>query len=237
MKNAIAQVVRVGFALALICSSLACSENGASLFIHHVPVPDPSDECKVTPDPSGLQILHGTLDKSLSLTYIQSFVVGNQLIPRGDSDTLRPETSRVQIYEVEVSVFDFLGNLLTEFTVPATGFVGESEGTTPGYGLTFATLIDAGTASRIDTSQGSQTVVARVKIYGQTLGGLEVETGFWDFPIYVCGDPGNFSCIGYSVPEACDDEVIEACYLGQDSIHDCREIEDQANVSLKGCDC
>lgn len=134
------------------------------------------------------------------------------------------------IYEAEVEVFDSAGGSITSFSQPVTSFAFASNGTNPGFGCTFLTLIDAASIANIATPQ---TVVARIKVFGETLGGNDVETGVFDFPINVCN-----GCLGCVEPDPmdCDGEIpseTAACRVGQDVASDCRCVPgtDPANPS------
>ncbi len=62
-----------------------------------------------------------------------------------------------------------------------------------------------------------------MKVYGLTLGGLEVETGYWDFPINICHSTALHSgCLRCEEPESDDSDIIQPCNFGQDRVYDCR---------------
>jgi hypothetical protein len=204
-----------------------CADNNSSVFIRQLQAPasepDDTGTCTWEADPSGNIVAVATMDRFFTLQYSGFLLVGNQLARRGDRQSLRVETSRVVFFEAEIEVFDFSQASLGAYTVPVTGFADPGDGSEPGYGLVAVPLIDPSIAQAVDTSAGGQTVVSRVKLYGETLGGLEVETGFWDLPINVCGDssaPGG--CLGCVVPASCDDEFVVSCRSGQDAPVDCR---------------
>jgi hypothetical protein len=220
---------RLGSVLAVAALSFGsgCVDNNESLFIRQVPLPDVEDQCTVTNDPTGAALSSGLADVALTSAYAQYFLVGNQLIPRGDADLLRPETSRVQLYEAEVDIFDG-GVLVDKFTVPVAGFVDPANETEPSFGIAVVNpVITANTLSAISAVHGAAGVfiVARVKVNGTTLGGLDVATGVFDFPIFVCGDrAAGASCVPRKVPASCMDELPSPCLPGQDSAHDCRAV-------------
>ncbi len=231
-------------AIASLAVTTGCTDNNVSMFIRHVPVPDPEDGCSYSNDPSASFLIDGKLDKSLATEYSQTFLVGNQLVPRGDADTLRPETSRVAMFEAEITVFRNDGAELASFSVPTSGHIDESQGTTPGFGIVAVSpVIDAATLSArsipgddtspflVDTSAGGSTVVARVQLFGETLGGIAVETGTYDWPVFVCGENGVSTCIGTYPPENKDDPVRAPCRVGQDQPHDCRFVDNFSGVS------
>jgi hypothetical protein len=221
MKTRFGRLAALGLASALAVSLGGCVDNNTSIFIQQVPLPDPEDHCNVSNDPSASLLPAGFVDRSLATGKWQHFLVGNQLITRGNEETLRTETSAVQFYELESEVFDFGGTSLTSFTVPVAGFAWQSTSGVPGYGFVEGTVIDPATLAIINTAAAGQTVVARVRVYGLTLGGLEVETGPWDWPVYVCGEPGKLSCIPGYVRENADDPIDNPCMMGQDTPHDC----------------
>jgi hypothetical protein len=214
--------------LAALTFGAGCTENNQSIFIRQVPVPDPEDQCAVTADPSSPALFSGRLDAALATTYQQFFLVGNQMISRGDPARLLPETSRVQFYEADVQIFDN-DVLVDEFTVPISGFADQAAESTPSYGLVAVNpVLTSTTIDGIINVHGTQGVfvVARVVVRGVTLGGTDVTSGLYDFPIFVCGDRANqIPCITQSRPTSCEDDLTLACIRGQDLPHDCREIK------------
>jgi len=211
------RVIAIGFVVGISALSAGCADNNQTIFIRQAQARDPGDGCVAKADPTGLFRNQGLVDTTLSaLEYRAPLLVGNQLVPRGNSATLRTETSRVVFFEAEVEMFDFEGNSLGGFSQPVSGFADPSSGTDPGYGLVSATLADAATMANA-SAQGGQTIVSRVQIFGETLGGLSVETGLWDYPIFVCA-----GCLGCVEPESCDDELLPTCTVGQDDPIDCR---------------
>jgi hypothetical protein len=202
-----------------VYSLMGCTDNNVTLFIRSIPVPSTEDECSIETDPAGTMFLIGKLDKIFSPSYTRVVLVGNQSQPRGDADTLRPETSQVTIYEAEVIVFDVQGNELLSYTHPTAGFIDQANGSTPSYGLVPVTMLPPEVTAVFDTSAGvGYQLVSRIRLYGTTLGGLEVSTGAWDWPVFLCESaPSQFpnSCVGYYIPE--DDAIVPNCPDGQDN--------------------
>ena len=227
MKNHLCGVAVV-LGLTALLFGAGCADNGQTLFIRQVPVPDPEDMCVVAPDPSGPALFSGTLDAVLATTYRQFFLVGNQMVPRGDAVQLRPETSRVQFYETAVEIYDGAVQV-DSFTVPGSGFVDHASDTTPSFGLVEVNpILTANTVDAVLNQHGPQGVfvVARISVHGITLGGTDVKSGVFDFPIFVCGDRANkIPCIAEVRPTSCQDDLNFACKRGQDVPHDCREIK------------
>jgi hypothetical protein len=196
-------------AAATASSAVGCVDNDSTIFIAQMMQIDPESECTVVNDPSSPSISAGVIDVSITDQYFGMVLVGNQLVRRGDPQRLRTETGRVQLFEAEVEVFDYAGATLSSFIQPVSGFIDVATGANPGWGLTGLTLIDGAAAA---ASGGNAGLVARIRIRGETLGGLEVETGEWDFPINVCN-----GCFLIVEPATCEDERVETCMPGQDS--------------------
>jgi len=213
----------------------ACVDNESSLFIRQVLV-TPSKTCSVKADITSETLGEGFLDGSFGVPYTAALLVGNQLVRRGDPDRLKTETSRIRIESADVSVLDASGAVLSradgstaEFNTPATGFIDPGSGSTPGYGLAFVELIDATLAANLGSAaQGSgvvQQVVASVILRGRTLGGTEIASGEFQFPIKVC-----FGCLcdkaSCCATTTCQDPAAmfdKNCHPGFDAVTDCRQ--------------
>jgi hypothetical protein len=107
-------------------------------------------------------------------------LVGNQLTERGSRNQLRTETSRVRLEGADVTLETSTGGEVSSFSTLGTGFVNPASGTDPSYGGMFAELIPP------TISLGDGEYVARIKAYGTTLGGQDIESGELRFPIEVC---------------------------------------------------
>ena len=226
-------LVKAAALIGLAACLLGCSENNVSLFVRHVPIPNPEDNCAIEIDPEGESYPAGKLDKAFRPAYDRVLLLGNQLQPRGDAETLKPETSQVQLYEAEVTVFDVAGNELISYTHPTAGFIDQAQGSLPGYGLVQVTMLPPEVTSVFDTSTGvGYQLVSRVRVFGSTLGGTEVNSGSWDWPIFLCETTASSSCIGGFEPEDTEAPVIPRCPDGQDERVDIRLL--QSVVACKG---
>jgi hypothetical protein len=203
-----------------------CADNRSSIFVLNALVV-PQDTCEWTSDDSTPARPAGRPDLAISQEYWIPILIGNQLVRRGNSATLRTETSRVSFYEAEISLTDSGGAPIANgnFVVPVSGLADAATGTDPGFGSVAVTLIDATSAQSITTAQ---EVIANVIIRGETLGNVEVETDSWAFPITVCN-----GCSVYLNPEGddparpgvdCDirTEAPYYCRMGMDELVDCR---------------
>lgn len=193
----------------------ACADNESSLFIRACLVPD--DQCIVEPTTDSTIRTRDFMDVGVLGAYTCSLLVGNQLAPLGN-DSLRTETSRIQLYAFDVTVTDRFGAVLGEFTSPAAGFVDPGQAPSAGYGAVDATLIDSATATavgdRSDAEGRSQPVIATVIARGRTLGGTELESAPWSFPVEICRNcVCNPSC---QLP--LDAELVPGCHVGKGGI-------------------
>jgi hypothetical protein len=216
------------FALAIGASG--CAENESSLFIEGVLSLSTSD-CVARPDAQAEFLAQGVLDYAFAEGYVAAVQVGNQLTQQGNRDKIRTETSRIHLQGVTGSVFD-VGGGETDFEAIGTGFVHPAAGTTPGLAAMFVNLVDADSLSAIEAG-GEGLIVVRFRVYGTTLGGKEIESGDFDYPIFVCNgclvnypasayDPaspvGTYLC-GQTVETTTEEEKI--CFYGQDQRFSC----------------
>jgi hypothetical protein len=210
----------------------ACADNESSIFIRQVIVPS-SGTCAYAGDPGSAAYTEGVLDVAFRQEYVAGLLVGNQLVQRGSNEKIRTETSRFRVEGSEVRIETPDGEVLRgAYTVPTAGFVDPASGTTPGWGVVSSVLIDSMTGGVLAAS-GIGRVVSVVKVYGRTLGGQELESGEFRFPISVC-----YGCLVSFPPEANDptqtpvpnclassssgSSVESPCLLGQDQPIDCR---------------
>jgi hypothetical protein len=196
----------------------------------------PSPACEVTAERTAVMRLTGQLDVALRSDYIGNLLVGSQLTPRGDKANLRPEPMITTISGAEVQLFTDTGELDTEFTVPAAGTIYPETSEEPGFAIVSATLIPGATgqqlAEQLDDRQRIITRVAQVKVFGETLGGLEIESAEFRYVIRVCegcliefpsaallaGDDGVIRCGSGGATAAPEGP----CFAGQDDAVDCR---------------
>jgi len=123
------------------------------------------------------------MDRLLASDYTAALIVGNQLTQRGDRERLRTETSKVVLKGAEVHLENSQGaELVPAFSAIGTGFVNASEGVDAAPAVMFATLIPASIAKTLPIG----TVVSKVRVFGTTLGGEDVESAELLFPIDVC---------------------------------------------------
>jgi hypothetical protein len=222
-------------------SAAGCEENESMLFIVGVLALEDTD-CKLTSQGSATLRTRGVLDVSLRSGYTAGLLVGSQLTQRGSRDQLRTETARLSLRGAEVTLETAAGEPIAEYTTIGTGFANPSAGSEPGFGAIAADLIPPGAP----LAEG--LVVARVRVFGDTLGGQEVESNEYSFPIYVCSGclityPGDAADMNqgagvYLCAVRSDRATVtedRVCALGQDIAVPCTICAAQSAVCLDPC--
>lgn len=183
--------------------SSACAHNDSTLFIQEVMAPPATKQggaCTYLPSATAPFLSEGTFDIGIASTYSAVLQLGNQMVQRGPagpgSDPVHTETSRIVINGAEVSVADASGNQIGNFTSVATAFVDVGNAGTSGLGAVGITAIDAKTASSLcglfstgDVATVASTrhqLVLTIKAFGKTLGGTDVESQEFTYPVTVC---------------------------------------------------
>ncbi|MBM4361654.1 MAG: hypothetical protein FJ104_03155 [Deltaproteobacteria bacterium] len=237
-RSAIAALLLGGSAL----SAAGCADNGSTLFIQGV-ITLRAPECVYKADPGGTFLGSGTLDVALRSTYTAGVLVGNQYQPRGDKENLRTETTRVLLKGAEITLTDSQGKEIScgegcqgTFSVYGSGFANSADAREPGYGPFIAEVIPRAVgewaAAQLGANrQARRTLVAEIRVFGETTGGQEIDSGAFTFPIEVC-----YGClVSYPLaamdlsvdPPTCsasvrDTPAASSCLLGQDTEVDCR---------------
>jgi hypothetical protein len=170
----------------------ACVDNDQSIYIHSVLAPSATRTngiCTYTADATQPELSQGEVDVYLRDTYSSEILVGNGMIQRGDSLAPRTEPNRAHIQGAVVRVTDANGKAYGEFTALGDGFVDPGSAGTPSFGPFGVTTIDATTMAKIAGDvQPAQPVIAvvNIKIFGVTLGGVDLESSEFQFPVVVC---------------------------------------------------
>ena len=220
----------------------ACASNDQSVFIRNVlatPQNRTGGACLSTPDPQQPGLFEGLLDIGVRDNYSAVLLVGNQLSSRGDRTANRTESNRVIMNGAVVKVIDPVTNsTINEFTSTATGFADPLTGDQPNYGLLRIIAIDAETKRRIlaqfpaefANRGGTKLLVSNVKAFGQSLGGVDVETNEYQMPIRVCNGctvsfAGANDVNQQPAPNckaALSDQAVLPCNPGQDEVTPCQ---------------
>jgi hypothetical protein len=210
------------FGASVFAATPGCVEAEAPFFI--VSAKAPTCEA-VTPDSNNL--FQGVMDVRYSCEYYGVLELGNQLVRRGDETKLQVETSRISVNRFDVDILTAgeepvlrADGQPARFSYPTNGFVDPATASSPGQGLAATLLIDAGTAQVLgealvddNPDNNVKLLIARVVGYGRTLGGDDVKTRPWDFPITVC-----YGCLCFCNPDL---ESFEQCAPKQDFDFSC----------------
>lgn len=207
------------FGLLASAATSGCADNESQLFIVGVAIPD--GECLVTPDEGTSLREVGLIDVLVTNTYVGTLLIGNQLTQRGSREETKTETSRIAIRGAEVQIFTPQQELITEYTVAATGFVNQAPNGDAAYGAAAVTLIDATTGDQLANQIGRNPsvrvgVVVEVRVFGDSLGGSEITSARLTFPITAC-----YACTVICPTE--DPDLGDRCSPGNGDPIDCAE--------------
>jgi hypothetical protein len=172
-----------------------CTDDNPGFFIRGVlaaPTGAAATGCVYTADPTAPTVGNGVLDVAFISSYTPSILVGNQLIARDDPSVPRVDTSRIIMQGAVVKLTDLQGKEIRSFTTLGSGLVDGASGSSPGYGIMTASLVDPEAAKSLrdalqaDPARGSKGVLAKFKVFGRTVGGVDIETAEYQLPITVC---------------------------------------------------
>ena len=159
-----------------------CAENDSMMFIIGV-YARKEGSCTPKADAGAPIWAGGVMDRLFASDYTAALLIGNQITERGSREQLRTETSRVSLKGAEVSLETLKGDPLVDpFSSTATGFVDAAGGTDPSLSVMYASLIPPSVAPGLPEG----TIVAKVRVFGTTLGGQDVESSELSFPIQIC---------------------------------------------------
>ncbi|HEX6275689.1 MAG TPA: hypothetical protein VFZ53_21760 [Polyangiaceae bacterium] len=216
--------------LSLAAGLSGCAENESSLFIEGV-LSLPASDCVARPDAEAEFIPQGVLDVHFAEGYVAAVQVGNQLTQQGNREKLRTETSRLHLEGATGTVFDVDGGE-HEFEAIATGFAHPAAGTEAGLAAMFVNLINGETMDAV-AAAGPGDIVVRFRVFGTTLGGKEIESGDYDYPIFLCDGclvnypadalqsglaPGEPYLCGAAADSGQEEKI---CFYGQDQRFSC----------------
>jgi hypothetical protein len=201
----------------------SCVDNRSSVFIYGV-MNINSSQCLAQPDATAVLQPSGTLDRYFADGYQAALLVGSHLTQRGSRQQLRTETSRLEITRAKMTLYG-TNNSVVSFETPATGLINPSDGTDAGLAAVFIRMVRA--EDMMNLGPDGQ-IIARIKIEGTTLGGQDLESGDFDYPITVCTgclvdypagaiDPTSGNCD--SASDVMSTSTI--CFFGQDASFPC----------------
>lgn len=221
-----------------------CATNDSSMFVLGV-IDINESTCIAKADTTAAMLAAGVLDTAFKQDYTAFLLVGNQLTQRGSREQLRTETSRVSLRgaevtlttlggeEIKITRTDASGKQTTSsahFSTVGTGFVDASAGDAPSFGAMSVNLIPAAVVA----SGGLPgQVLAKIRVFGDTLGGKSITSSELDFPITICkgclvtypaqGDPtaATYMCPTPSATDMTSTTTAAPCIFGQDAAISC----------------
>lgn len=213
-----------------------CQDNDSILFVRgamHLQ----SGSCKPSGSESAELLTNGVYDVAFGEVYMASLLIGNQLASRGEKERTRTETSSIRLEGAEVTLRLPNGRLLDDpFTSPGAGFINVGTGENAGYGSMGIVVIPKIVIPKNEKGETSETikstdveggyVIAEIRVFGKTLGGQELESGLFKFPISVCtGCLIRYPASAIDADDLCktttEAEAAQPCNLGQDDPISC----------------
>jgi hypothetical protein len=190
-------------------ASTGCVDNRTTLFISGVAGFQPGDTCEVDVSLSGSQLLSGSYDPLPGVPYYAWLIVANGLQPLGSNDTLRPETSRIQLQGAEISITGASGgSAAPAFTINFAATIHPDDSEDPGLAVLPVPIVPP----TLNLGPGDYQV--GITVFGETLGGTDVESGDFSFPVTIVPD-GSFTVCASAA--TLDEELIHPCgALAQD---------------------
>jgi hypothetical protein len=248
LRNSLS-VLGVAGACALVAPG--CQDNESMLFIVGVLAVETTN-CLAKPERGATLRAGGALDTSLASGYRAALLVGSQLTQRGSREQLRTETARLSLEGAEVTLNDAAGAPLdigtaNPFSTLGTGFVDPAGGTDPGFGVIFVDVIPGAISDKVAQSlpKGDGIIVAKIRAFGTTLGGQEVESGDYTFPLRICNgclvsypNSANSAAVGDEYlcqATAATAAATPVCFLGQDVPVPCTMCSGALEVCLHPC--
>lgn len=202
--------------MASIIALSGCADDNVSVFILGNIAPEKEDD-GCTYDPTSMDLVpQGVWDINATSSYFVTVAIANQLQPRGS--TVRSEPNGVNLVRAEVRLEDFagttipFGGLPNPFSVPMSAYIGPAQDfTTPSFSGAAIELIPAAYAQQLrDMGATDTTILAQVRVAGETNGHIDIETDDWQWPVTIC----STDCLTVCVADEAD--VSRACRDGQD---------------------
>jgi hypothetical protein len=221
-------------------ATTGCADNESMLFIRGVMARE-AGNCEMVADDTATLLTAGIQDVGFLGAYSAALLVGNQLASRGQKTRSRTETSSITLEGAEVTLVKPNGSRLrTPFTSPGTGFVQVGSGQENGYGVMSSVLVPyvAALEALEDAGGGPSYAIAEIRAFGKTLGGQEVESGIFKFPVNICrGCLVTFPMSSVVSGDVCQggDDTNETmpCVMGQDDVVSCAVCAGQYDVCAR----
>ncbi|HYP75521.1 MAG TPA: hypothetical protein VER12_06195 [Polyangiaceae bacterium] len=162
----------------------SCADNNSSMFVVGVMKLD-NTTCVAEPDSTATLLAGGVMDVAFTQSYTAFLLVGNQLTERGSREQIRTETSRVALRGAEVTLTTLDGRELGNYSTVGTGFVHAAAGNVPSYAAMSVNIIPSALGSNPALLEAG-SVVAKIRVFGDTLGNIAITSNELDFPIRIC---------------------------------------------------
>jgi hypothetical protein len=228
------------------------SDGGARpIFVEGVLAPQEvanNEQCTFTSATTQPHLSSGVLDLDFRQQYDPVYLIGNRLAQDADASA-EFEPSTVSLQGAVVRIVDANGNQLRTFTRLAAATVWPATRGVPGFAPMGVTTIDRETIMNdaaiqsqiVDAPAGVARVrlVTYVRVFGGTLGGAEVESDEFAFPVDVCRGclitfaPADISplyaapnCAGNPAGAGTPVPTSLPCVVGQDLPIDCSQCQD-----------
>lgn len=243
-----AHLIRVGCLIATAWLLSACAENTPEIYILQNASTDDDCEPSTTSDAF---VSRGTLDLFVTNQYVMFPLARNSMVPSegvsfggagGAGGGLagtdwEANTVTLRRARVEFNAPDALGvPLPSDFEIPISGSINPEDEAAVGLQVVTPSIGNALAASPLlQASSSSVTMLVRIKFFGVTGAGREVDSNEFVFPIELC-----VGCLLDVPPEAVDPAfpspncriadgfdsttVSDSCFIGQDQPVDCRLI-------------
>jgi len=185
MRSATKYLLSVGLlSLGTLALTSSCADNNSSLFVIGV-IDINSTSCVAKADTTDGFLPSGTLDVAFTSSYTAFVLVGNQLTQRGSREQLRTETSRISLRGAEVTLTTLDGRELGNYSTVGTGFVDAAAGDVPSYASMAVNVIPPALGNTA-TVRNAKVVLAKIRVFGDSLGNASITSSELDFPINIC---------------------------------------------------
>ncbi|MCS6799232.1 MAG: hypothetical protein NZ898_12015 [Myxococcota bacterium] len=202
----------IAFAVLVGC----VDHDGPTLIIRGNAAPD--DECEFKPDKL---VVRGIFDVGATNSYALHPVYVNQMRsrqadapPRADPNGIRIEGAEVELRDTAGAPLALGAGLPNPYTVMSGTFVPSISANSDGVAVGELEVIPAPYAGALPVGG---TVVIAVRVFGETLGGVDIESAEYLWPIDVCASdlsgPTPVSCL--LLPPS-DEVDIACCTCGND---------------------
>lgn len=203
-------------AIAMVAACLvACAPEGPTAIVVGSMIPD--EECAVSSE--SVFLLKGSYDVSAGITracqrsYNMNLLVNSYLIrrgsPQGSPSPARAEPNVLRITEASVALLNVddtpiaFTDLPNPFSVTTFAIVPPADQGEPGSGIALVEVIPGHYSTQMQAlGTRRATLVAEVKLFGETTGAVGVELAEYRFPIQLCN--GCMTVCGLSASEAED---------------------------------